>query len=133
MAIWTIACRHAKLLQQNVRCRDATAIMGGPVLASAITTIAAALPLSFTQTIALSQFGTIIAFSLSASLVYAMCMLIPLLAICGPAAGPSSYQHGNCIMRIWFGLWHSTLSRAGLVSVASLCIMVRICCYQRFS
>ena len=97
-------------------------LMGMPVFASALSTVTTALPLWLTTTVALNQFGVIFAVSLSVSFVYALFMLIPLLAMLGPEKTFLSTTKSALIHR-FLG---TRLSRAALASGTVLFLMVRL-------
>ena len=101
-------------------------LMGTPVLSSAASTVAAALPLWLTETVALNQFGVIIAISLSVSFFYAALMLVPLLAMVGPQGAHGGHAADGGRRQLWVRrVWGGTLTRAGLVSGLALGILVR--------
>jgi multidrug efflux pump subunit AcrB len=101
-------------------------LMGSPVLSSAFSTVAAALPLWLTETVALNQFGVIITMSLSVSFVYAALMLVPLLSMLGPQG---TRVGAAARKRSWARrVLGSTLTRAAVVSGLALGIMVRAAC-----
>jgi multidrug efflux pump subunit AcrB len=112
-------------LESALCCRDAVILMGTPVFSSAASTVATALPLWLTATVALNQFGVIIAISLSVSFFYALLMLIPLLATLGPER-----RHGDQGEHTswWRALLSVCLNRAAIVSGASLLMMVGPSC-----
>ena len=103
-------------------CRDALMLMGTPVLSSAVSTVATALPLWLTATRALHKFGVVIAISLSVSFVYALLMLIPLLSMFGPQRA----RHPWLRARAWWrAMWSSALARAALACAVCLGFLVR--------
>ena len=108
-------------------------LMGTPVLSSAISTVATALPLWLTATIALRQFAVIISISLSVSFFFALLMLVPLLGMFGPkgrpppAAGDTSEKRSAATLclqgcRVFFS---SRLHRAAVACAFCLLLMVR--------
>lgn len=101
-------------------------MMGTPVASSALSTVATALPLWLTQTVALRQFAAIIAISLSLSFVYALFMLVPLLAMLGPNK-PKALTDTDApgIVAMVRKAFSSVSARAGLACALCLAIMVR--------
>ena len=104
--------------------RDSMMLMGTPVLASAASTVLTALPLWLCATVALNQFGVVIAISLSVSFFYAAFMLVPLLATLGPE-GKVAPEDETRVQRWWRRVKGSTLTRAAVASGACLGILVR--------
>lgn len=105
-------------------------LMGTPVLSSALSTVATALPLWLTATIALRQFAVIISLSLSVSFVFALCMLVPLLGMLGPRGrvpagdGDSKATTASVCLagcRTFFG---SRMHRGAVACTVCLLIMV---------
>lgn len=107
--------------------RDALMLMGTPVASSAVSTVATALPLWLTATIALRQFAAVIAISLSLSFVYALLMLIPLLGMFGPnKPKPLTESESSGIVARVRSAMSSVSARAGVACALCLSIMVRI-------
>lgn len=107
---------------------DALMLMGTPVASSAISTVATALPLWLTATVALRQFAAVIAISLSLSFVYTLLMLIPLLGMFGPNK-PKHLSEDEVSGIAGYGFVRNALSsvtvRGGVACALSLIVMVR--------
>eukprot|EP00892_Ulva_mutabilis_P011332 jgi/Ulvmu1/8571/UM045_0013.1 len=122
---------RSRLIGRRDRAQDATMLMGTPVLSSAVSTVATALPLWLTATIALRQFAVIISISLSASFIFALLMLVPLLGMFGPKGRDTVADGGNATAaarcmegsRVFFS---SRLHRAAIACTVSLLLMIAV-------
>lgn len=101
-------------------------LMGTPVASSAMSTVATALPLWLTATVALRQFAAVIAISLSLSFVYALLMLVPLLGMFGPNRPDKSPSETPGLYGIGRQLLAKVSVRAGIACTITLAIMVRL-------
>merc|ERR1711974_145794 len=69
---------------RDERVKDSLTSMGMTVLSGAVTTLLAALPLTFTQSTFFKRFGTFVFIIIFLSIVLALTFLIPLLLLVGP-------------------------------------------------
>jgi hypothetical protein len=109
-----------------IACRESFIIVGIPMVASSVSTVATCLPLFATKTVILNRFAAVLAVTMALGLAYVVLFQVPMMGMFGPLVTKNrAPMDASVLKRTFTVLLNSKAVRFMIVCVLALITLVR--------